>query len=378
MKKYFWPVTVSLGVWALTIHLGISWAIAGDETVHVSAFDLPVSALMSEEDKVNYKRSTRYLAEISDAVKACPDVLKVEVSAVSEARSCIAEAFFQTNYYRELKKEYPVEILETELGGVPVEIFTPKDGVAEQNAERVLINLHGGGFISGERYGTHMESIPIASLGRFKVVGVNYRMAPEHTFPSASIDTTAVYKDLLKHYKPGNIGIYGCSAGAVLTAQSIAWFQKEGLQIPGAVGMFCAAASRFGGDSAYISGAISGQPHDAAVAITDTYWGSGNRSNPLVAPAESDEILSKFPPSLLISSTRDSALSSVIHTHRQLVRLGVEAELQLWEGVGHGHPFVPGSSEVHEVIVRFFNKHLGRKISGHPHFKNSENRKIKS
>jgi monoterpene epsilon-lactone hydrolase len=70
---------------------------------------------------------------------------------------------------------------------------------------------------------------PIASIGKIKVISVDYRQAPEYAFPSASEDVATVYRELLKTYKPTNIGIYGCSAGGLLTAETIAWFQKEKL-----------------------------------------------------------------------------------------------------------------------------------------------------
>jgi epsilon-lactone hydrolase len=96
-----------------------------------------------------------------------------------------------------------------------------------------LINLHEGGFVFGGRWGGQIESIPIAAVGKFKVMSVDYRMAPEHRFPAASGDVAAVYRELLNTYQPKNIGIYGCSACGLLTAQAVAWLQKEGLPPPG-------------------------------------------------------------------------------------------------------------------------------------------------
>jgi hypothetical protein len=73
-------------------------------------------------------------------------------------------------------------------------------------------------------------------------------------FPAASEDVAAVYKDLLKTYRPENIGIYGCSAGGALTAQAEAWFQDKKLPNPGALGIFGSGAVRSGaGESAYVS-----------------------------------------------------------------------------------------------------------------------------
>lgn len=92
-----------------------------------------------------------------------------------------------------------------------------------------------------------------------------------------------------------------------------------------------------------------------------SYFDGADLSDPLATPTRSDAVMAAFPPSLLVSATRDFALSAVIHTHRQLLRLGVEADLQLWEGMGH--EFIaaystPETQEAYDVIVKFFDKHL--------------------
>lgn len=178
--------------------------------------------------------------------------------------------------------------------------------------------------------------MPIASLGKMRVVSVDYREAPEHTFPSASEDVEAIYKELLKTYKPGNIGIYGCSAGGLLTTQSIAWFHQKGLPMPGAAGMFCDG------------GAYWTEGDSGSIAAAHGRWGSGDTigRNPdfktatptdsLAFPARSAQVLAKFPPSLLIAGTRDVALSSVVYTHSSLVAQGVDTDLHIGESVGHG------------------------------------------
>lgn len=132
-----------------------------------------------------------------------------------EIRKCEADAFYKTSYYKHLRELYRVVVTPKQIGGVYTEIFEPADGIGARNVARVLINLHGGSFQRGARTASHMESVPIASIGKIKVVSIDYRQAPEYTFPSASEDVAKVYRQLLKTYKPANIGVRlvgGCFA----------------------------------------------------------------------------------------------------------------------------------------------------------------------
>jgi epsilon-lactone hydrolase len=264
---------------------------------------------------------------------------------------------------KKLKALYEVLIQPRTIEGIYTEMFTPGDGIPARNAERVLINLHGGGFAVGARYAGQVESIPVAALGRIKVISVDYRMGPEHEFPAASDDVVAVYRTLLKEHAPQNIGIYGFSAGGVLTAQTVARLQAEDLPLPGAVGMFCGAACHWAdGDSGQFVGALMGERLEALNEIP--YLRHADANDPLVQPVHSPGVMAKFPPSLLLSATRDVSLSSVVHTHSRLVALGVEADLHVWEGLGHGFLYddadLAQAREGHEVVVRFFDRHLRR------------------
>ena len=109
-----------------------------------------------------------------------------------------------------------MEIKEQTVGGVRCDIITPLNPPAAKR-DRVLINVHGGGFNSDS--GSLVEGIPIANLTAITVVSVYYRLAPEFPFPAAVDDTEAVYKELLKTHKPEKIGLFGTSAGAILTAE---------------------------------------------------------------------------------------------------------------------------------------------------------------
>lgn len=328
--------------------------IEADGTVQVPAFTLPYSSLASSEAKAAFLKSAVQMA----APQGPPDIVA--------ARKKVEEAAIP--YIAKLKAAYPVTIEPKVIGGVYTEVFTPKEGITAKNKERVLIDLHGGGFVLAARVGGQMESIPIAGAGKIKVVSVDYRQGPENKFPAASQDVAKVYEELLKNYKPKNIGIYGCSAGGLLSAEAVAWFDREGLPLPGAIGVLCASLGPFSaGDSNYTAPVLTGNaPVEGkdGWGITGAYFGNSDPTNPLVYPLNSPTLLAKFPPTLFITGTRSFEMSGAVHSHIQLIKAGVDAQIFVWDGMAHGFfssPDMPESKEVYDIIVDFFNKHLGKR-----------------
>ena len=321
--------------------------VQADGTVELPAESVPLSSFLSPEAKAYL---TQHLHDMQN-----PTRLQSENGVPR----------FLAPYLDRQKTLFAVKLEDTKIAGVHAFVFTPSEGISATNRERVLINLHGGGFAGCWPGCAELESRPIAALGRFKVVSVDYRQGPEHKFPSASEDVAAVYKELLKTYKAENVGIYGCSAGGMLTAESVAWFQKHDLPRPGAIGIFCASAGEMGGDAAYTSTPL-GEARLMAEMRTGGlprlgYFRDADAKDPLVYPINSPEMLAKFPPTLLITGTRAFEMSSTVYTHSRLATLGVDAELHVWEGLFHGffyNPDVPESRDAYDVVVRFFRGHL--------------------
>src|SRR6185437_2466002 len=142
---------------------------------------------------------------------------------------------WQTRAGAEFRAIYPVKVDEGIIAGVPVKTITPLT-IPGSKRDRVLINVHGGGFNSDS--GSLTETVPIANLTQTKVIAVLYRLAPEHPFPAAVDDAVAVYRETLKTYKPQKIAIYGTSAGAILTGEVAVKIKQLGLPLPGALGIF--------------------------------------------------------------------------------------------------------------------------------------------
>ena len=254
---------------------------------------------------------------------------------------------------------YPVHRTEGTLGGVPVRIVTPMNDMVP---DRVLLNLHGGGFNSDS--GSWTETIPIANLTKMKVVAVLYRLAPEHPFPAGIDDGIAVYKELLKTYKPEHIAIYGTSAGAIMTGEVAVKLKQLHLPLPGALGIFSGMGdfSREGDSrSMYSLTGLSGHLDPVTPGPHDPYYvGSTDPRDPVLSPLFAD--LEKMPPTLFITSGRDMLLSGTTILHRAFLRAGNDnAELVVFEGLPHAFwndPNLPESREADHIMAHFFLTHL--------------------
>ncbi len=321
--------------------------VKADGTVEVPAQSVPLSSFLSPE-AMSYV--TTHLKQMQD-----PEIVKQDNGVPR----------FMKPYLERDHALFAVERKDEHIGGVHAYVYEPSTGVSAKNRARVLINLHGGGFTGCWPGCAELESIPIAALMKIKVVSVDYREGPEYKFPAASEDVAHVYAELLKTYKPKNIGIYGCSAGGMLTAMSLAWFQKHALPSPGADGIFCASAGGFGGDASYIAfpmGEARMPPGKALGPSRLGYFSTANPKDPLVSPIESHAVLAKFPATLLITGTRDFAMSGAIHTDIELTKAGVDSELHVWEGLFHGFFYnadIPESKDAFNIMINFFDRHLG-------------------
>lgn len=316
-------------------------------TIDVPSFKLPPSVYLSPEARA-----------LLEARKPAPPRDKSGPSDVKAIRAAVAKD--TTPAIAALRARFPVQLEETRVGGVHG--YWVRSRSPRPRSRAVLINLHGGGFFVGGADDIGLaESIPIAGLTHMDVLTIDYRQAPEATFPAASEDVEKVYRALLRTHAPSSIGIYGCSAGGLLTAQALAWFQAHHLPRPGAAGILCASADgRWGGDSWNWQKPLEGSTEPPSLDEA-AYYGGHDLSDPLLSPMVSDRILAGFPPTLIITATRGAELSSAVNTHRLLVRNGVEAELHVWDGLGHAffaNPSLPESMEAYQVIARFFEKHL--------------------
>jgi monoterpene epsilon-lactone hydrolase len=257
-------------------------------------------------------------------------------------------------------KAYPVKIASLTIADVPVRNILPLDETP-QHPDHVLINVHGGGFNSDS--GSFTESIPIANLTHTRVVSVLYRLAPEHPFPAAVDDTIAVYRELLKTYKPSHIALYGTSAGAILTAEVAVRLRQLNLPLPAALGIFSGMGdfSQYADSEALyglrgFTGSLpvpEGKPHD------EEYVRATDPKDPVLSPLYAD--LHGMPPTLFITSGRDLLLSGTTILHRAFLRNGDDARLIVFEALPHAFwndISLPETKEAYTCMADFFSQQL--------------------
>jgi acetyl esterase/lipase len=329
-----------------------------DGTVEVGGFALPSSQFLSADSHRLFIEQARLWESINENLAQLGRL----GAGISELRAAYSQLLLPT--LRKQQQRHATVVEETRIAGVGVQRVRPS---GERDPGRLLISLHGGGFSFGEKIGALIEAIPIAAVCGIEVVSIDYRMAPEHSHPAAVNDVIAVFMQLLRERSADSIGLFGSSAGALLAAQVASQLIGAGSARPGALGMFALGAGRTVGDSFNILRAIDrlrmveGQP--------PPYLANVSGTDPSGFPAEFSQRLSSFPPSLLISSTRDLGLSSIAHTHAALVALGVPAELHVWEGLRHCFYYDPAfteSAQMYDVVAKFFRARLASGSSRQP------------
>ncbi len=329
-----------------------------DGTINLPAGVMPPSVIMSDAAKALLVPSGAGRGGGRGAAAEPPASMadqRIQMNAALQPR---------VEHMREL---YPVDIEEATVDGISIAIVTPKGGVPERNRNRIMLNVPGGGFVTGIRANGLFISIPVAALGQMKVVTALYRQGPEERFPAATEDFLKVYKWALQDHNPANVGMFGCSAGGTLVAETIAAAIVGGMPAPGVAGLYCSGATaHYDGDSQsysqLLSGSSGGDPHVVIGAGPDGYFNGVDAEQPTASPINDRNLIAKFPPTLLATGTRDFAMSAAALTNRRLVAAGIDTQLLIFDGMGHGfmtNPDLPESRELYEDSVRFYDKHLG-------------------
>jgi len=251
------------------------------------------------------------------------------------------------------------------IGGVKAFEVNPEE-IAPNNKNRVLVHIHGGCFVSLPGESGTGEAIQMAAFGRFRVISVDYRMAPDHPYPAALDDVIALWRAVSTTTDPKKMALFGASAGGNLTLAAVLRAKQENLPLPAAIAPATPMSDLTNAGDTFHTNAFLDNVLVAPDGDCDKraalYLDGRDAKDPLLSPVYGD--MHGFPPAILTSGTRDLLLSSTVRVHRKLRQAGVEAILQVFEGQSHAQFLfdytAPETKEAFEEVAQFFDRHLDK------------------
>jgi acetyl esterase/lipase len=263
-----------------------------------------------------------------------------------------------------IKEKLGVSYEPTTIAGVKAFIVTPQT-IPEANRNRLLIHVHGGGYVFGPGEAALPEAMLLAGFGGFKVISVDYRMPPDFPYPAAMDDAMAVWRAAVKMADPKNMAIFGTSTGGGMTLAMVLRARDAGLPLPAAIAPGTPWSDLTETGDTYFTNEFVDN-----VLVTWKGWlgraaylyaNGHDLKDPQLSPIYGD--FHGFPPAILTTGTRDLFLSDTVRVHRKLRRAGVEADLNVYEGQSHAQygadVDAPETKEAFTDIARFFDRHLG-------------------
>ena len=212
----------------------------------------------------------------------------------------------------------------------------------------LLVFFHGGGFVLGD-LDTHDEPCRMLCQHALShVLSVEYRLAPEHPFPSAVEDARAALSWALVNAAglgadPDRVGVGGDSAGGNLAAVTTWSAANEGappaaqlLIYPPTDGVSARASRTLFGEGFF----LTTRDREAFVAhyVGDTGIAHDDpRLSPLLAPD-----LAKLPPTLVVTAAFDLLRDEGEAYAAALEHAGVTVRAQRVQGLGHGFVHMTG------------------------------------
>jgi len=262
---------------------------------------------------------------------------------------------------RWLRVPRDVRVERVSVEDIPAEWLVPTDAAAEQ----VLLYLHGGGYFMGSCR-THRSMVAyIARACRTRALLPDYRLAPEHPFPAALEDSTAIYRWLLEEgYAPRNIVIAGDSAGGGLTLTTLLALRDGGDPLPAAA--ICLSPwTDLAGTGESIRTRANRDPMlrvDMTLATAAYYIGEDEATNPLISPVYAD--LTGLPPLLIHVGNEEILLSDAVRLADRAREAGVDVTLEVWEQMWHVWHLLgdkmPESKRAIDEIAAFVGEKLGQ------------------
>jgi epsilon-lactone hydrolase len=234
----------------------------------------------------------------------------------------------------------------------------------ESTDSRVLLYLHGGGYVMGS-INTHREMVSrICRAGATRGLIPAYRLAPEHPYPAALEDAVSAYQWLLAEgWNPRRMLVAGDSAGGGLAIATLMTLREKGYPLPAA----CVCISPWvdlEGSGESMTTRASVDPivqREGILFMAETYLGGADPRTPLAAPLYAD--LKGLPPMLIQVGTSEILLDDAKRLAAHAKEAGVEVVLETWDEMFHIWHFfaslLPEGREAIDHIGQFIRRYIG-------------------
>jgi acetyl esterase/lipase len=246
-----------------------------------------------------------------------------------------------------------VDYLETEAAGLPAMWAVPK-GSAE---DRVLLCMHGGGFVGGSIYSHRKLFGHLAKAIGARALSFDYRLVPAFTHPAQVDDATAVYRWLLEEngIDASLVAFVGDSSGGGLAITTQLRARQQGLPLPAAAMLI----------SPWVDMAQSGESYRSNWATEAFFYKElvdglaaaflgpdGDPTDPLVSPLYAD--LTGLSP-LFIQVGGDETLLDDSRLLAERARAaGVEVRLEVFAGQQHTFQMAAGHAPEADEAIKLF------------------------
>lgn len=234
--------------------------------------------------------------------------------------------------------------------------------VGNEPFDKVILYIHGGGFISGSCHTHRAHVLKFVKGSGIKALVFDYRLAPEHPYPAALEDCIEVYRWLLEQgYESKNILLAGESAGATLVLTTLLKIKDQQLGLPkAAVSISPVTDLRSLADSFTRSALKDIATLNAWHVWQAMYVGNASYLNPFISPLFGD--LKGLPPTYICIGSHEVHYDDAIAIYKKMKEAGVEVQLHDYEGMVHAFPIMapifPEATKALEEICSFIRLQL--------------------
>jgi acetyl esterase/lipase len=224
--------------------------------------------------------------------------------------------------------------------------------------------VHGGAYVLNAGEAGVTEAIVIAHRLGIRAVSIDYRMAPNHPLPTPADDVMAVYRQIVGERPAAAVALGGTSGGGNLSTITVQRAVRDRVDVPGALYLGTPGNDMSDvGDTLYINRGIDRvlSSHESYVNAVRFHAGGRDLTDPLVSPLYGS--FEGFPPTFLVTGTRDLLLSATARTHTKIRAAGSIADLIVLEGVAHGDYANPLNSPESRFTYSELNKFLLQHLS---------------